>query len=103
MIILDGIKEGGVFLLNSPWSLEEMETELPASLKRTIAEKKLRFYNIDAVKIAAEIGLGGRINTILQASFFQIANVIPPADAVRLYQGSDLSRATAIRAKKSLT
>ncbi|MDI9458617.1 MAG: pyruvate:ferredoxin (flavodoxin) oxidoreductase [Bacillota bacterium] len=81
--LLDGIKEGGVFLLNSPWTLEEMETELPASLKRTIAQKKLRFYNIDAVKIAAEIGLGGRINTILQSAFFQIANVIPPADAVR--------------------
>ncbi|NMB00809.1 MAG: pyruvate:ferredoxin (flavodoxin) oxidoreductase [Firmicutes bacterium] len=81
--MLDGIKEGGVFLLNSPWTLEEMETELPASLKRTIAEKKLRFYNIDAVKIASEIGLGGRINTILQAAFFQIANVIPPADAFK--------------------
>ena len=81
--LLDGIKEGGVFLLNSPWTLEEMETELPASLKRTIAQKKLRFYNIDAVKIAAEIGLGGRINTILQSAFFQIANVIPPADAVK--------------------
>ena len=81
--LLEGIKEGGVFLLNSPWSLEEMETELPASLKRTIAEKNLRFYNIDAVEIAAEIGLGGRINTILQASFFQIAGVIPPADALR--------------------
>ncbi|MDI9484106.1 MAG: pyruvate:ferredoxin (flavodoxin) oxidoreductase [Bacillota bacterium] len=81
--MLDGIKEGGVFLLNSPWTLEEMETELPASIKRTIAEKKLRFYNIDAVKIAQEIGLGGRINTILQSAFFQIANVIPPADAVK--------------------
>ncbi len=81
--MLEGIKEGGVFLLNSPWSLEEMETELPASLKKTIAEKKLRFYNIDAVRIASEIGLGGRINTILQASFFQIASVIPPVDALR--------------------
>ena len=81
--LLEGIKEGGVFLLNSPWSLEEMESELPASLKKTIAEKKLRFYNIDAVKIAAEIGLGGRINTILQSSFFQIANVIPAADAIK--------------------
>lgn len=81
--LLEGIKNGGVFLLNSPWSLEEMETELPASLKKTIAEKKLRFYNIDAVKIASEIGLGGRINTILQASFFQIANVIPAADALK--------------------
>ncbi|NMB25329.1 MAG: pyruvate:ferredoxin (flavodoxin) oxidoreductase [Firmicutes bacterium] len=75
--ILDGIKEGGVFLLNSPWTLEEMETHLPASLKRTIAQKKLRFYNIDAVHIAGEIGLGGRINTVLQAAFFKIANVLP--------------------------
>ena len=79
--LLAGIKEGGVFLLNSPWSVEEMETRLPASLKRTIAEKKLRFYNIDAVKIAGEIGLGGRINTVLQAAFFKIANVIPYEDA----------------------
>ncbi|NLJ74538.1 MAG: pyruvate:ferredoxin (flavodoxin) oxidoreductase [Firmicutes bacterium] len=81
--LLDGIKEGGVFLLNSPWTLEEMETELPASLKKTIADKKLRFYNIDAVKIAGEIGLGGRINTILQAAFFKIANVIPADDAFK--------------------
>ncbi len=81
--LLDGIKTGGVFLLNSPWSLEEMEEKLPASLKKTIAEKKLRFYNIDAVKIAAELGLGGRINTVLQAAFFKIADVIPADDAIR--------------------
>lgn len=81
--LLEGIKEGGVFLLNSPWTVEEMETELPASLKRTIAQKKLRFYNIDAVKIASELGLGGRINTVLQSAFFRIANVIPAEDAVK--------------------
>ena len=81
--LLEGIKEGGVFLLNSPWSLEEMETELPAALKKDIASKKLQFYNIDAVKIAAEIGLGRRINTILQAAFFQIADVIPAEDAFK--------------------
>lgn len=81
--MLKGIKKGGVFLLNSPWTLEEMETHLPASLKRQIAENQLRFYNIDAVKIAQEIGLGGRINTILQAAFFKIANVIPVDDAVQ--------------------
>ncbi|MFY9203148.1 MAG: 2-oxoacid:acceptor oxidoreductase family protein, partial [Limnochordia bacterium] len=81
--MLDGIKEGGVFLLNSPWSLEEMETHLPASMKRTIAGKKLRFYNINAHKIATEIGLGGRVNTILQAAFFKIANIIPVEDAVK--------------------
>ena len=81
--ILDGIKDGGVFLLNSPWSLAEMEHELPASMKRTIAQKNLRFYNIDAVKIAHDVGLGGRINTVLQAAFFKIARVIPEADAFR--------------------
>ncbi|NMB46074.1 MAG: pyruvate:ferredoxin (flavodoxin) oxidoreductase [Firmicutes bacterium] len=79
--VLAGIKEGGVFLLNSPWTVEEMDSKLPAAMKRTIAEKKLRFYNIDAVKIAREIGLGGRINTVLQAAFFKIADVIPYDDA----------------------
>ncbi|MFO7459100.1 MAG: pyruvate:ferredoxin (flavodoxin) oxidoreductase [Desulfatiglandales bacterium] len=79
--ILEGIKEGGAFLLNSPWSVEEMEGKLPNPMKRTIAQKKLKFYNIDAVKIAEKLGLGGRINMIMQAAFFKIANVIPPEEA----------------------
>ncbi len=79
--ILEGIREGGAFLLNSPWSAGDMEEKLPNRLKRTIAQKKLNFYTIDAVKIAGEIGLGGRINMIMQAAFFQIANVIPPEEA----------------------
>jgi len=79
--ILEGIRDGGAFLLNSPWSLEEMETKLPDHIKRTIAQKDLDFYNIDAVKIAADVGLGGRINMIMQAAFFQIAEVIPPEEA----------------------
>jgi len=79
--ILEGIKEGGAFLLNSPWSVKEMEKELPDRMKRTIAQKHLSFYNIDAVKIAADLGLGGRINMIMQAAFFKIANVIPPEEA----------------------
>ncbi|MBW1799151.1 MAG: pyruvate:ferredoxin (flavodoxin) oxidoreductase [Deltaproteobacteria bacterium] len=79
--ILEGIREGGAFLLNSPWSLKTMETQLPDHMKRTIALKKLDFYNIDAVKIASELGLGGRINMIMQAAFFQIAEVIPPEEA----------------------
>ena len=79
--ILEGIREGGAFLLSSPWSVEEMESKLPDRMKRTIAQKKLSFYNIDAVKIASELGLGGRINMIMQAAFFQIANVIPPKEA----------------------
>ncbi|NLG86183.1 MAG: pyruvate:ferredoxin (flavodoxin) oxidoreductase, partial [Firmicutes bacterium] len=81
--ILAGIKKGGTFLLNSSWNLEQMETELPASLKRTIAQKQLKFYNIDAERIAAEVGLGGRINTIMQTAFFQIANVIEPEKAIQ--------------------
>jgi pyruvate-ferredoxin/flavodoxin oxidoreductase len=80
--ILEGIKEGGYFLLNSPWTAAEMEEKLPASLKQTIAQKKVKFYNIDAVKIAAEVGMGGRINTIMQVAFFKIANVIPVDKAI---------------------
>ena len=80
--VLEGIKEGGTFLLNSPWSLEEMETELPAVMKNVIAKKKLKFYNIDAIKIAGEIGLGGRTNMVMQSAFFKIAGIIPEADAI---------------------
>ena len=81
--ILEGIREGGSFLLNSPWNAKEMARKLPDRLKRTIAQKKLNFYNIDAVKIAAGLGLGARINMIMQAAFFKIANVIPPEKAFK--------------------
>ena len=80
--VLEGIKDGGTFMLNSPWSQEEMEDKLPAAMRRTIARKKLKFYNIDAVKIAGEVGLGGRINMIMQTAFFKAANVIPVDDAI---------------------
>ncbi|MFZ5974633.1 MAG: pyruvate:ferredoxin (flavodoxin) oxidoreductase [Bacillota bacterium] len=80
--MLDGLREGGSFLLNSPWSAEDMENELPASMKQAIAQKKIRFYNIDAIKIAENIGLGGRINMIMQAAFFKIADIIPVDEAV---------------------
>ena len=80
--MLEGIKEGGVFLLNSPWSLEEMEAELPASMKNAIARKKVKFYNMDGIKIAREVGMGNRINTVMQAAFFVLANVIPAAEAI---------------------
>ena len=81
--VLEGIKEGGTFVLNSNWTLEDLETKLPAAMRRTIARKKLKFYNIDAVKIAQELGLGGRINMIMQTAFFKLANVIPVEDAIR--------------------
>ena len=80
--VLEGIKTGGTFLLNSSWTMEEMEKKLPAQMRRTIAEKKLKFYNIDAVKIASEAGLGGRINMIMQTAFFKLAGVIPVEDAI---------------------
>ena len=80
--VLEGIKKGGTFVLNSPWTLEEMETKLPADMRRTIAAKNLRFYNIDAVKIAQQVGLGGRINMIMQTAFFQLANVLPVDQAI---------------------
>lgn len=81
--LLEGIREGGTFVLNSAWSSDEMEKHLPNSLKKTIAEKHLKFYNIDAVKIAEEVGLGGRINMVMQTAFFKLSNVIPIDDAVR--------------------
>lgn len=80
--VLEGIKDGGTFMLNSPWSLADMEDHLPAAMRRTIARKKLKFYNIDAVKIAGEVGLGGRINMIMQTAFFKAANVIPVDEAI---------------------
>ncbi|ABB40031.1 pyruvate ferredoxin/flavodoxin oxidoreductase [Oleidesulfovibrio alaskensis G20] len=86
--VLEGIKDGGVFVLNSHWSLEDMEKELPASMKRTIASKKLKFYNIDAVKIAGEVGLGGRINMVMQTAFFKLANVMPFEQAIALLKDS---------------
>jgi pyruvate-ferredoxin/flavodoxin oxidoreductase len=68
--VLDGIKEGGTFMLNSPWSAEDMEDQASGRHASTIA-KKLKFYTIDAVKIAAQVGLGGRINMIMQTAFFK--------------------------------
>ena len=77
------LKQGGSFLFNtSAKSAEELESVLPASVKRDIASKNVNLYVIDAIKIAAELGLRGRTNTILQSAFFKIANIIPYADAV---------------------
>jgi pyruvate-ferredoxin/flavodoxin oxidoreductase len=80
--LLEGIKEGGTFVLNSSWNLEEMEKQLPNSLKKTIAEKNLKFFTIDAVKIAESVGLGGRINMVMQAAFFKLSEVLPVNDAI---------------------
>ena len=81
--MLSDINEGGTFLLNSPWeTLEALEANLPVEMKRQIAQKKLKMYNINAISIAAGIGLGGRTNTIMQAAFFYLnQNILPYKDA----------------------
>ncbi len=79
--MVSSLKEGGVFLLNSPWSAEEMDAQLPAKMKQLLAKKKARFYTIDAIDLAGKVGMGGRINTIMQAAFFKLAEVIPYEEA----------------------
>ena len=83
-----GLKDGGTFLLNCPWSAEELNKELPGQLKRYLAAHHINFYTIDAVKIASEIGLGGRINMIMQSAFFKLTGIIPVEDAVKYLKGS---------------
>ena len=81
--MVQDLKKGGTFLLNCGWDMEEIEKRLPADVKQYIAKNEIQFYTIDGVSIAREIGLGGRINTILQSAFFKLANVIPAEDAVK--------------------
>lgn len=75
--MVQGLKDGGTFLLNCGWDAEGLEKNLPAAMKRSLAEKHAKFYTIDAISIARELGLGNRTNTILQAAFFQLTGVIP--------------------------
>ena len=86
--ILDGLKKGGTFVLNCQWTEEELDEKLPASIKRKIANDDINFYIINATDIAREIGLGSRINMIMQAAFFKLANVIPIEDAVKYLKDS---------------
>ncbi|MCT4662982.1 MAG: pyruvate:ferredoxin (flavodoxin) oxidoreductase [Tissierellales bacterium] len=80
--LLEGLKKGGAFLLNTIWTPEEVAEKLPASMKRYMAENDIQFYTINATKIAAEIGLGHRTNMIMQSAFFKLAEVIPMEEAV---------------------
>ena len=75
--VLRGIRQDGTFLLNTIWNAEELVKHLPNNVKRTLAQKNISFYTINATKIAQEIGLGNRTNTILQSAFFRITEVIP--------------------------
>jgi len=82
--LIDGLKKGGTFLLNTSWKPEEIETKLPAKLKKYIIQNDINFYIIDATALAEDIGLGGRINMIMQTAFFKLSNVIDFNDAVKL-------------------
>ena len=86
--VLEGIREGGTFLLNAPWDLEEVERRLPGRVKRILAEKKIRFYIINALSIAEEVGLANRTNMIMQAAFFSLSKVLPIEDAIPLLKDS---------------
>ncbi len=80
--LLKGLKKGGTFVLNTLWNKEELEEHLPAKLKRDIANSEAKFYTVNATGLAEEIGLGSRINMIMQAAFFKLAKVLPIDKAV---------------------
>ncbi|MCI6615513.1 pyruvate:ferredoxin (flavodoxin) oxidoreductase [Ruminococcus sp.] len=86
--IVDDLKEGGSFLLNCPWDVEELSERLPGKMKKILAERNINFYTIDGIKIGKEIGLGGRINTVLQSAFFKIADIIPAEKAKELMKAA---------------
>ena len=81
--MVSDIKPGGTFLLNCSWDIDELNKHIPAAAKRYIAKNNIKFYTIDGVKIGKEIGLGNRINTVLQAAFFKLANIIPIDESVK--------------------
>ena len=94
--MVQDLKDGGTFLLNCAWDMEELEKQLPGQAKRYMAEHNIKFYTINGIQIGKEVGLGGRINTILQAAFFKLANIIPIEDAVKYMKDA----ATASYSKK---
>ena len=81
--IVQDLKEGGIFLLNCTWDRAQLEEHLPAAVKQFIAKNHIRFYTIDGVRLGKEIGLNGKINTILQSAFFSLTNIIPKEDAIQ--------------------
>ena len=80
--------DGGTFLLNCPWDMEGLEHHLPGQVKKFIADHNIKFYVIDGIKIGKEIGLGGRINTVLQSAFFKLSNIIPEEQAIELMKAA---------------
>ena len=75
--LVESLKDGGIFVLNTLWNEEELEAHLPAKLKRNLAKKKARFYTVNAIQIAEDIGLGNRINMVMQGAFFKLTKLLP--------------------------
>ena len=89
--LLKGLRKGGTFLLNTMWSPEELSERLPASMKNYIVENDINFYIINGTKIAADIGLGRRINMVMQSAFFKLAEVIPMEEATKYLKDAIVS------------
>ena len=100
--IVNEIKEGGTFLLNTVWTDEQLERELPNKVKRILAERRIRFYTIDATEIAHKIGLGNRTNTVLQAAFFRLSGVLPIDEAVK-YMKDAITKTYGAKGEKVLS
>ena len=100
--IVNEIKEGGAFLLNTVWTDEQLERELPNKVKRILAERRIRFYTIDATEIAHKIGLGNRTNTVLQAAFFRLSGVLPIDEAVK-YMKDAITKTYGAKGEKVLS
>ncbi len=81
--MVNDVKPGGIFLINCQWSAEELDAHMPAEAKRYIAKNNIQLYTVNAIDLAAQIGMGKRTNTILQSAFFALANIMPSEDAVK--------------------
>lgn len=81
--IVEDLKDGGTFLLNTQWTEAELDANLPGKVKRFLAQHNINFYIINGIQIGKEIGLGGRINTVLQSAFFKLTGIIPAEDAIK--------------------
>ena len=88
--MVQDVNPGGSFLLNTQWTVDELDEKLPAPVKAYIAKNNINFYIINAIKVAREIGLGNRTNTVLQSAFFSIANIIPAKDAIEYMKAAAL-------------
>ena len=97
--MVEDVKKGGIFLLNCSWSSDELESHLPAHAKKYIASNDIQFYTCDAVTIARDLGLGGRTNTVLQAAFFKLADIIP-IDKAAIYMKEAIKKTYGNKGKK---